>query len=69
MQVKAKTGFNVSCKVVGIGAALGALSLELEQKKKRAGKVRSGKKIPAFLWEMKGILHRGAAADDAVTIR
>lgn len=33
-QVTANTGFNLPCKVRGIGAALGALPLELEQKRK-----------------------------------
>lgn len=47
LQVKAETEFKVSYKVMGIGAALGVLLLELEQKK-RAGKVRSGKNQPFF---------------------
>lgn len=55
--------------MVGIGAALGALALELEQKKKkRARKVRSGNKT-SFFWEMKDILHREVASADAVAIR
>lgn len=38
LQAKADTGFKVSCRVRGIVAALGALPLQLEQKRKQQGK-------------------------------
>lgn len=65
-QVKAETGFNVSHKVMGIGAALGALELEQKKEKSRESQIWE---TTAFLWEMKGILHKGAVSADAVAIR
>lgn len=48
LQAKADTGFKVSCKVMGIVAALGALPLQLEQKRKQQGKSDLEKNQPFF---------------------